>query len=175
MERTQISLVAGIVIIVIGAGLGYWALNRNDPTGVPTPTPTVPISSTPTATPTAAPTATPTPSPSPTPAQYEDLLKVTAPLPSASVASPLVVSGSARGTWYSEAVFPVVLLDGTGQQIAQGQAQAQGEWMTEAYVPFTATLTFTKPATATGTLVLKKDNPSGLPANDKSLSIPIKF
>jgi len=43
-------------------------------------------------------------------------------------------------------------------------------------VPFTATLTFTKPPYEnSGTLILKKDNPSGLPQNDAALEIPIVF
>ncbi len=48
--------------------------------------------------------------------------------------------------------------------------------MTDAFVPFTATLTYpAQPAGSTGTLVLKKDNPSGEPVNDMSLTIPIQF
>lgn len=88
--------------------------------------------------------------------------------------SPLTVTGEAAG-WYFEASFPVQLLDGTGKIIAQGPAQAQGDWMTTNFVPFKATLTFAKPATATGTLVLRNDNPSGLPENDRFLRIPVRF
>jgi hypothetical protein len=47
--------------------------------------------------------------------------------------------------------------------------------MTTNFVPFTAVITFTPATTATGTIVLEKDNPSGLPANDNSLTIPITF
>jgi len=47
--------------------------------------------------------------------------------------------------------------------------------MTEDFVNFTAELDFAIPDTPRGTLVLEKDNPSGLAENDDSLYIPIKF
>ncbi len=106
---------------------------------------------------------------------HADLIHVTTPVTNAQVASPLIVTGEARGNWYFEASFPVVLLDATGKEIARAPAQAQGDWMTTDFVPFSVTLTFAKPTTATGTLVLKKDNPSGLPEHDDSVSIPVRF
>lgn len=104
-----------------------------------------------------------------------DLIKIDSPRPNTVVASPLQVTGQARGTWYFEAVFPVKLLDADGNVLAQGQGQAQSDWMTENFVPFKATLEFTAPTTGTGTLVLEKDNPSGLPQNADSLIVPVKF
>ncbi len=91
------------------------------------------------------------------------------------VKSPLIVSGQARGSWYFEAAFPVELLDGMGKRIALISAHAEGDWMTTNFVPFSATLSFAKPATATGTLVLRNDNPSGLPQNALELRIPVRF
>jgi hypothetical protein len=105
----------------------------------------------------------------------DNLIEVKTPLKNATVTSPLVISGNARGAWYFEASAPVELRDANGKVIAQGHVTAQGDWMTEDYVPFTATLTFTKPSTGTGTLVLKNDNPSGLPEHQKELDIPVKF
>ncbi len=102
-------------------------------------------------------------------------IQVTSPLANTTVKSPLVVTGVARGTWYFEASFPVRLLDGNGVEIAVAPAQAQSDWMTEDFVPFQVSLTFTSPATPTGTLVLQKDNPSGDPINDAELRIPILF
>ncbi len=104
-----------------------------------------------------------------------DLIQVDSPLPNATVASPLTVTGRARGTWYFEASFPVKLLDGNGNQIVIEPAQAQSDWMTMDFVPFTVTLTFPTPATPTGMLVLMKDNPSGELQNDASVSIPVVF
>ncbi len=92
------------------------------------------------------------------------------------VSSPWMLSGKARGTWYFEASFPVELRDAGGRIIAQTSAQAQGDWMTSEFVPFSATLEFAKQPTGShGTLVLKKDNPSGDPAHDDSITIPIVF
>ncbi len=111
------------------------------------------------------------------------LIRVTSPAANALVTSPLSVAGEARGTWYFEASFPVELLDAQhheilnagGYQVAAFAAQAQGDWMTENFVPFTATLDFTPPATDTGFLVLKKDNPSGLPEHEASIEVPVRF
>jgi len=93
-----------------------------------------------------------------------------------AVKNPLVLTGVARGNWFFEASFPVEILDGNNNVLMQGLAQAHGEWMTADLVPFTVTeLKFVTPATPTGAIVLKKDNPSGLPQNDASFTIPIKF
>lgn len=90
------------------------------------------------------------------------------------ISSPLEITGQAKN-WYFEASFPVVLQDANGNTIAQGQAQAQGDWTSGNFVPFKATLEFQKPQTPTGTLILKKDNPSGLPQNDASLNVFVSF
>lgn len=107
------------------------------------------------------------------PLSYQDLIEVNAPSLGATT---LAVSGKARGNWYFEASFPVELRDASGKTIAQSPAAAQGDWMTTEYVPFTASLTFPKqPAGSKGVLVLKNDNPSGDPARDKSVEIPVTF
>lgn len=105
-----------------------------------------------------------------------DKIHVFSPQTDNQIISPLVIKGEARGNWYFEASFPVVLTNWDGVIIAQGIAQAEGDWMTTNFVPFTATLNFTKPSYGeNGFLILKKDNPSGLPQNDDSLEIPVRF
>lgn len=105
-----------------------------------------------------------------------NLIRLTTPRPNEVIKSPLVIKGEARGNWYFEASFPVELQDSNGVKIAQWYATAEGEWMTEEFVPFTSTLTFEIPAgIKSGTLILKKDNASGLPEHDDALSIPILF
>lgn len=106
---------------------------------------------------------------------YFDLIRVDAPSANALVKSPLTVRGQARGTWYFEASFPVRLLDASGTELAVTPAQAQGDWMTEDFVPFEAVLLFSAPETETGILVLQNDNPSGLPENAKEVRIPVRF
>src|ERR1035437_6951636 len=99
----------------------------------------------------------------PIPDAHSDIIKVSSPLPNSTIKSPLTVTGVARGNWYFEASFPVRLYDANGKELVATPAQAKGDWMTTEFVPFEVTLNFTKPTTATGTLVLQKDNPSGLP------------
>jgi len=88
--------------------------------------------------------------------------------------SPYEVSGLAPGSWFFEASLPVKLLDDQGQEIVAVPAQALSDWMTSDLVPFTANLNFSTQATS-GYVVIKKDNPSGLPEYDDELPIPIRF
>ena len=97
---------------------------------------------------------------------------VESPTPVAVTGKEFSVIGKARGPWYSEASFPVEVLDANGKTIASGVAQAQGEWMTENFVPFKANLKVPDTYTGRATLVLRKDNPSGLSENDASVSFP---
>lgn len=113
--------------------------------------------------------------PEPIATKKDDLIEIWSPTPNMTVSSPLTVEGQARGTWYFEASFPVRLLDADGTVLGTAVAQAQSDWMTTEYVPFTATVIFTAPKGETGTIVLQKDNPSGLPENDNELRIPIQF
>jgi hypothetical protein len=110
-----------------------------------------------------------------TPASDEAMIRVSTPVADAVLSSPFVITGEARGTWYFEATFPVTLLDADGKPVVSTYAQAQGEWMTEQFVPFRTELTFTAPATATGTLVLEKANPSGLPEHAAEIRVPVRF
>jgi hypothetical protein len=109
-----------------------------------------------------------------------DLIKIYSPRPNTAIQSPLVVTGTARGSWFFEGSFPVTLVDWDGLIIGEGIAKtnAGANWMTKDFVPFTATLTFKvnkKAYSNKGTLILRKDNPSGLPQNNDSLEIPVVF
>jgi|GEM_PF-1126795 len=109
-----------------------------------------------------------------------DNIVVTEPLPETSVTSPLTVKGLARGTWYFEASFPLVLTDWDGRIIAQGYAMALDDWMTENFVPFEGNLEFIKPEnigdfSKRGALILQKDNPSGLPEYDDAGEFTVYF
>lgn len=104
----------------------------------------------------------------------ESMIKLDLVRPGVTVLPKFIVSGEARGPWYFEASFPVEVLDKDGKQIAQGIAEAQGEWMTEKFVPFRAEVNVGDYA-GRATLILKKDNPSGMPENDASLSVPVEI
>ena len=103
------------------------------------------------------------------------MIRVATPLSDEVVASPLRVAGTARGNWFFEASFPVRVLDEEGRELGVTPAIALEEWMTTDFVPFDLSLTFATSTTATGILVLEKDNPSGLPQFDRELRIPVRF
>jgi|GEM_PF-3879683 len=122
----------------------------------------------------------PLPIPPGSPVTYDDkkgndVLRVVTPARYAVVGSPLTIAGEARGYWYFEASFPFELLDEDGNVLVSHYATARGEWMTTDYVPFSVTVPVPATAGATGTLVLKKDNPSGLPEHDDEVRIPVRF
>lgn len=120
--------------------------------------------------------------------EYEEvshpLIRVTTPGPGDAIQSPLMITGEARGNWYFEATFPVVLVDWDGRIIAEHYAEAESNWMTTDFVPFRAILSFEKPFDESGnvadfmrrgTLVLRNSNPSGLPEYDDAIEIPVRF
>jgi len=115
--------------------------------------------------------------------EKSDLIRISTPQPNTVLTSPFTITGEARGVWFFEASFPVLLTDWDGRIIAEGYAQVKGDpldskasWMTEEFIPFETEMTFSKPAYGErGTLILKKDNPSGLPEHDDALEIPVFF
>lgn len=112
--------------------------------------------------------------------EMHELITVQSPLPNDLVTSPLEIRGAARGTWFFEATFPIVLVNWDGLIIAEGYAEATENWMAEEYVPYRATLEFENPGweddfSKRGSLILQKSNPSGLPENDDALEIPVRF
>lgn len=104
----------------------------------------------------------------------DPMIRVQSPTPGQAVQSPLVITGQARGTWFFEASFPVRLVKKDGTEIASGIATAQSDWMTQEFVPFSATLTFASDVEQEAELVLMKDNPSGLPENDDERRMPVR-
>lgn len=113
-----------------------------------------------------------------TPASLPDLIVVESPLPNQTITNPVVVRGTARGYWFFEASAPVSVVDWDGRIIGEGYITADGEWMTEDFVPFTGTISYDLPAdtySTRGAIIFQKDNPSGLPENDRALEIPVEL
>jgi len=104
----------------------------------------------------------------------ESDIQVSKPTINEVVSSPLVVEGEARGSWFFEATFPAQLLDLDGNVIGEAVMQAQEDWQTEDFVTFEGVIEFTTDVEE-GELVLRKDNPSGLPENDDEFRVPVKF
>lgn len=101
-----------------------------------------------------------------------DMIVVTNPTPGSVTGKEFMVMGQARGNWYFEASFPIEVVSATGTVIATGIGQAQGDWMTTEFVPFTAEIEVPESYIGAATLVLRNDNASGLPENARSVSFP---
>lgn len=105
---------------------------------------------------------------------------VTLPNNGSGITSPLHIKGRAPGNWFFEANMPVTLTNWDGLIIAEGHVNAVGEWMTADYVPFEGDITFTSGECLAdyckrGSLILRKDNPSGEPQFDDSVEDVVKF
>jgi hypothetical protein len=154
------NLIIGLLAAVILVLLGILAFTNRS---------AAPITGEPVATSTGNPTSVPVY------AEKPNLVRVQNVANGSRIASPVTVKGEARGYWFFEASFPVEIRDENGRVLGGGIAEAQEEWMTENYVPFTAVVSF-NPGTATkGYIALIKDNPSGLPENDDELLVPVSF
>lgn len=149
--RTWWGIIIVLFLVIIGLS---WAL-------IAIPAPTEPIVAT-----TTPPVATST-------KPLRERVVVTSPKANSTVGKTFVVSGAAPGPWYFEASFPIKIVDRDNNFLGQGIAQAQGEWMTTDQVTFTATITLDGDYSGPATVVLMRDNPSGMPENDDSVSIPI--
>jgi hypothetical protein len=98
---------------------------------------------------------------------------VTTPFPGGVTGKTFSVIGKARGPWYFEATFLLQVVAENGTVLATTPVHAQGDWMVTGFVPFKADITIPASYTGKAIIILKKDNPSGDPARDASLSIPI--
>lgn len=123
--------------------------------------------------------ATPEPAESSKPLSYTSpkgvTIKLDQPLEGSTLMSPLTIRGQVPGNWSFEASFPVEVRDASGTLLEQRPAQLQANWMTTEYVPFEVTLVFDAPAQKSGVIVFHKDNPSGLPENDDSITVNVRF
>lgn len=105
-----------------------------------------------------------------------DLIKIFVPQALENISSPLEIKGEVRGIWFFEASFPIKLVDKDGNEIATAIAQAEGDWMTEEFVPFSAQLNFFVPnGVDRGFLIFQKDNPSGLEEFNDEFRIPVEL
>ncbi|MCA9360753.1 Gmad2 immunoglobulin-like domain-containing protein [Candidatus Kaiserbacteria bacterium] len=105
-----------------------------------------------------------------------NLIRVSEPTEGSTVGSPFLVSGEARGYWFFEASFPITVVNWDGLIIGQGYATADGDWMTEEFVPFSGTIEYNLPPDTPykhGSIIFHKDNPSGLPEHDDAMEMPV--
>lgn len=181
MKKFWYALLTIVLVIAAGVGTYFYQQRSIDDMSAKNKTLTSDIKKLKeeTKSPTTPSTSTPSTTPQTTTTSYTSekgvKVTVTSPLSGAKVTSPLTVTGTVPGSWSFEAQFPVRLIDAQGNLLTEGPAKLQGDWMTAKQVPFTVTLSFGQGASKTGTLVLLKDNPSGLAQNNDSVVIPVTF
>ena len=150
-SKSNLSLLASFVIL-ISVLLILLFLRRLPPTSLLPPTPTV------------------------TPSSFLDEVVIIQPKINDLVTSPLKIHGTALSSWFFEGQLVILLNDDKNNVLANGigQEDTPGSWTQGGMVSFTSDLKFTTSAKS-GYLVIKNDNPSGLPENQKEYRIPIKF
>lgn len=102
-----------------------------------------------------------------------DRIRIDTPFPGAVTGKIFEVKGEVRGGWYFEASFPIQVLRPDGSVLVNTYATATADWMVDEFVPFTATVIVPEDYIGPATLVLQRDNASGLPEHDASVSFPI--
>jgi hypothetical protein len=88
------------------------------------------------------------------------------------ISLPLTLEGTVKGNWFFEGSFPVYLLNDKDEILSVGLATTDGEWMTDATIPFHVTIP-TFHYTGSGSILFKKDNPSDDPKHDRSYRVPV--
>ncbi len=109
----------------------------------------------------------------PTPAPIE----VFNPQPNEEVSSPLKISGTVGGDGWSGfegQVGTVKLMDYKGNELGSAVLTATTEW-TKFPTSFETTLNFTAANDGSATLIFHNENPSGDPARDKAITMPIRI
>ena len=102
----------------------------------------------------------------------ERMLSVTSPQQGAFLAHTFQLEGKARGGWYFEGTFPLVIENESGVILETIPIHAQGDWLTPDFVPFSETIQLPY-YSGKATLILKNANPSGRSESDASLAIPV--
>ncbi len=94
----------------------------------------------------------------------------------ATVRSPMRVRGTAPASWFFEGEIPIRILDAHDVVLAEASAPGSFEQgMTGEAVPFSASVSFERPETRAGTLLLQKANPSGAAQLSEHVRIPVVF
>lgn len=107
--------------------------------------------------------------------EKSDLIKIYTPRPGDTLVAgeSREISGEARGYWFFEGDFPLEIVDPSGEQLLVHYATAEGEWMTEEFVPFKTEVVLETTYEGPASLILRRNNPSDLSENDDELIVPI--
>ena len=101
-----------------------------------------------------------------------EFIQVESPKAGDKITCEITISGQARGYWYFEGSFPAELYDEKGTLLYTAPIQSQEPWMTEDFVRFEEDFVYKGPA-GNGSLVLKRENVSGLPEHDMQIEVPV--
>ncbi|HEV3245415.1 MAG TPA: Gmad2 immunoglobulin-like domain-containing protein [Candidatus Paceibacterota bacterium] len=152
-----------VIVLAIIIGILAWLLIT-----MPAHAPTAPASQQ-TTTSAAATTEQPTTVSGPLDTQ----VVVSAPKANATVSHTFDISGVAPSGWFFEAVFPIQVRDPDDNLIGTTQGRAQGDRTKAGPIAFTAQVTVDASYQGPANLILLKDNPSGLPEEMDSVTVPI--
>ena len=94
-------------------------------------------------------------------------------LPNSKVQGVVSYRGIIKGGYFFEANIRVAVADKDGKVIKQSNAMATTDWMTAGPVSFEGNIDFSGLPKGEAYIKIENDNPSGLPQNDKSVSVPV--
>ena len=95
--------------------------------------------------------------------------------PGSKISGKVVAIGRIQGGYFFEGNIMVKILDANKNLLKTGNGTATSDWMTVKPVAFTATVDVTGIPSGPGYIRLENDNPSGDPAKDKYIDIPVTF
>jgi hypothetical protein len=161
-SKVAVTLIVVLAVVIVVLAWFLWTTPASAPTiSTLSPTSTAPAANAP-----MIPASTSS-------APLDKSVVVTSPTPNETVAQSFTVAGTAPGAWFSEATFPIQVRDNDDNLVGNVGASAQGDWETAGPVTFTAAMNIDPSFHGPANLILLKDNPSGLPQNDDSVTIPI--
>lgn len=102
-------------------------------------------------------------------------VKIDQPPANMTITSPATVSGSAPGTWFSEAVLPISLKTYDGEILAEQTFMTEQDWMTTRQLQFSTQFEFIQPDAEVGYISIERNNPSGIPRNQTIFTWPVEF
>lgn len=83
---------------------------------------------------------------------------------------------SCKWTVFEAQAGSVILKDLSGEILAEGNLITSEEWMTEGPINFSTTIEFkTSTNSDEGILIVNEENPSGIPEEVSSITIPVRF
>ena len=93
--------------------------------------------------------------------------------PWGTVSGGMNLNGIVQGGYFNEGNVLINVIDPDKQVLKAGHGTATTDWMSAGPVSFVATVDFTGIRKGPAYIEIKRDNASGLPENDKSVTIPV--